>query len=143
MSSACIIVADLQRFKVFATKTDPVGREAVDLLQSIDSLETHLRTHEKVSDQQGNFHGVGASGSGEDHNLALEEERRRIKEIAQLITDTIKEHNPQSWDFAAPKAINNKIIELLDTAVTQHLKTNLHSDLTKIPNNEILDHFKQ
>lgn len=141
MSSTYIIVADLQRFKVFAPKTDPMGRDAVDLVMSIDSLETHMRIRDKVSDQQGNFHGVGASGSGEDHNLALEEERRRIQEIAALVSETVNEHAPASWDFAAPKAINDRIVELLDSAVTKNLKTNLHSDLTKIPNNEILGHF--
>lgn len=141
MSTKLIIVADLQRFKLFTSKVDPMGREALELLQSIDSLETHQRLSEKVSDQQGNFQGVGASGSGEDHNIELEEERRRIKEIAQQISSTLQEHSHTGWYFAAPKAINNQIVELLDPAIVKSMTVNLHADLTKIPTDQLLEHF--
>lgn len=141
MSSKLIIVTDLQRFKLFSTKRDPAGRESVELLESVDSLEAHQRMSEKVSDQQGNFQGVGASGSGEDHNVTLEQERRRIKEIAAQITKALKEHSHDSWSFAAPKAINNQIVELLDPAFKSNMSLNLHADLTKTPNNELLEHF--
>ena len=141
MSSKLIIIADLQRFKLFTSKKDPMGRESLELLQSIDSLESHQRLNEKVSDQQGNFQGVGASGSGEDHNIGLEEERRRLKEIAQQISDTLQEHPHTDWYFAAPKAINNQIIELLDPAIQKSMTVNLHADLTKIPTDQLLEHF--
>lgn len=141
MSSKLIIVADLQRFKIFSVKKDPVGRESVELVQSIDSLDTHQRLSEKVSDQQGNFQGVGASGSGEDHNVTLEQERRRIKEIAAQVSQALQEHSHESWSFAAPKAINNQIVELLDPAIKSSMVLNLHSDLTKIPDNQLLEHF--
>lgn len=141
MSSKLIIIADMQHFKLYKTKKDPAGRESVELLQSIDSLETHQRLHEKVSDQQGNFQGVGASGSGEDHNVALEEERRRIKEIASQITKALQEHAHESWSFAAPKAINNHIVEALNPSIAKSLSVNLHSDLIKTPDDELLGHF--
>lgn len=141
MSSKLIIVADLQRFKLFTTKIDPVGREAVVLLDGSESLEIHQRLREKVSDQQGNFKGVGASGSGEDHNLGLEEERRRIKEIAAQINKTVQEHEHKAWYLAAPKAINKSLVELLDPAVQKSMTVNLTSDLTKTPDDELLGHF--
>lgn len=147
MSSKLIIIADLQRFKLFTSKKDPMGRESLELLQSIDSLESHQQLNEKVSDQQGNFQGVSssgsinASGSGEDHNIGLEEERRRLKEIAQQISDTLHEHPHTDWYFAAPKAINNQIVELLDPAIQKSMTVNLHADLTKIPTDQLLEHF--
>lgn len=141
MSTKLIIVADLQRFKLFTSKVDPLGREAVELMEGNESLEIHQRLHEKVSDQQGNFQGVGASGSGEDHNIAIEEERRRIKEIAQQINKTIQEHEEASWYFAAPKAINNQIVELLNPSVQAKMTMNLHLDLTKTPDDQLLGHF--
>ncbi|MDP1784964.1 MAG: host attachment protein [Sulfuricurvum sp.] len=141
MSSKLIIVADLQRFKLFTSKIDPLGRESVELLENVETLNTHQRLSEKVSDQQGNFQGVGASGSGEDHNIALEAERRRIKEIAGQISESLKKHGHESWYFAAPKAINNQIVELLDPAVKKAMTINLHSDLTKTPDDELLEHF--
>jgi len=141
MSSKLIIVADLQRFKLFAIKEDPVGRKAVELVLTIDSLETHQRLREKVSDRKGNFQGVGASGSGEDHNLVLEEEHRRIKEIAAQLSKNLQDYSCDSWYFAAPKAINNQIVELIDPALKSTMTINLHSDLTKIPNDQVLEHF--
>jgi hypothetical protein len=143
MSSKLIIIADLQRFKLFTSKVDPMGREAVELMEGSESLDIHQRLHEKVSDQQGNFQGVGASGSGEDHNIGLEEERRRIKEIAQQINKTIQNHGENPWYFAAPKAINNQIVELLDPSIKATMTMNLHADLTKIPDDQLLKHFQK
>lgn len=141
MSSTLIIVADLQRFKLFSPKKDPVGRESVELIQSIDTLDIHQRLSEKVSDQHGNFQGVGASGAGEDHNVVLEHEHRRIKEIAAQISDALQNHPHENWYFAAPKAINNQIVELLNPAAKSSMTINLHSDLTKTPDDQLLEHF--
>ncbi|HEX5711510.1 MAG TPA: host attachment protein [Sulfuricurvum sp.] len=143
MPSNLIIVTDLQRFKLFTSKIDPLGRKAVEMLEGSESLDIHQRLREKVSDQQGNFQGVGASGSGEDHNIGLEEERRRIKEIAQQINKTVQRHGEASWYFSAPKAINNQIIELLHPAVKATMTVNVHADLTKIPDDQLLEHFKK
>lgn len=141
MSSKLIIVADMQHLKLYSTKKDPVGRESVDLLENIESLETHQRIHESVSDQQGNFRGVGASGSGEDHNMKLEKERRRTKEVAQQISDLLQKHKHDTWNFAAPRAINNQVVELLKPAELETLSRNLYLDLTNTPDNQILEHF--
>ncbi|MDD2950566.1 MAG: host attachment protein [Sulfuricurvum sp.] len=141
MSIKLIIVTDLQRFKLFAIKVDPMGRESVELVQSIDSLETHERLRDKVSDRKGNFQGVGASGSGENHNLEEEEEHRRIKEIAAQISRSLQEYRYDSWYFSAPKAINNQIVELIDPAIKSTMTINLHADVTKIPDDQLLEYF--
>ncbi|MCX6076156.1 MAG: host attachment protein [Campylobacterales bacterium] len=147
MSSELIIVADLQRFKLYSIQKEPLGREYVELHESTESLETHQKLSEKVSDKQGHFQssdsiGVCGSGSGENHNIALEEERRRIKEIAKQISEALQKYNYTYWYFAAPKAINNQIVELLEPSVGDNMKINLHLDLTKIPDDQLLDHFK-
>lgn len=146
MSSKIIIITDMQRFKVFSVKTDPLGRESVDMLENIESLSTHQRLGEKMSDRQGNFQGmgaggVGASGKNEEHNIVLEEEHRRIKEIAQQVSDSLARYKHDAWYFAAPKATNNRIVELLNPLDTENMSINLHADLTKIPNDQILGHF--
>jgi len=141
MLSKLIIVADLQHYKLFKNKQDPLNRESLELLESIDSLEVHQKISEKVSDRKGNFTSVRGSGSGEDHNIELEEERRRIKEIAKQISESLKNHEYKCWYFAAPKAINNKIVEMLDSSVKEKMEKNLHADLTKIHENELLKHF--
>lgn len=143
MSQKLIVVADLLRFKLFTSKKDPMGRESVELLESSDSLDIHQRLGEKVSDKHGNFKGVGASGAGEDHNLTVEWERRRVKEIGEQISNVLHKHRHDSWYFAAPKAINNQILDVLDADDKKNMKMNLPSDLTKIPNNKLLDHFSK
>ena len=144
MSSKLIIVTDLQRYKVYTTKVDPMGRESVELLENIDSLETHQRIREKVSDRVGNFQSMGGSGSaGEEHNLMLEEEKKRIKEIAKQISVSLQDHKGKKWYLAAPKAINNQIVKQLDSHLTDDLLVNLHLDLTKAHDNELLAHFNK
>lgn len=142
MSSKLIIVADMQHLKLYSTKKDVVGRESVDLLENIESLETHQSIHESVSDQQGNFQGVGASGSGEDHNMQLEKEHRRIKEIAQQVSGMLQKYKHDSWYFSAPKAINNRIVELLKPIEVEAMSCNLYKDLANTPDNQILEHFE-
>lgn len=141
MAPKLIVIADLQHFKLFETKKDPLGRLSLELLESVESAETHKRLSEKVSDQHGNFKSAGGSGAGEDHNLVLEWERRRVKEIGEQITDALKRHTHETWGLAAPKAINNQIVELLNDANKKSMKKNLPSDLAKIPNNKLLEHF--
>lgn len=143
MSSKIIVLSDMQRFKVFNVKKDPMGRESVDLLENIESLSTHQRLGEKMSDRQGNFQGVGASGKGEEHNVVLEEERRRIKEIAQQVSSSLEKCKYDEWYFAAPKAINNQIIGHLNPTTLKNMALNIHADLTKIPDDQLLEHFKK
>ncbi|MBU0632459.1 host attachment protein [bacterium] len=143
MSTKLLIVADLQHFKFFTTKIDPLGRESLELVEDSDSLLIHQRLSEKVSDRKGNFQSSGGSGSGEDHHIAEEEERRRIKEIAKEITNVLQGHNNESWYFAAPKAINNQIVELLDRSIKENMVMNLHADLTKSSADDLLEHFKK
>jgi protein required for attachment to host cells len=143
MSLKLIIVADLQRFKLFSVKEDPLVRESLELLENVESLETHQKMSEQVSDQHGNFKGVGASGAGENHNYNSEKERRRIKEIAAQVSNALQRHSHTSWCFAAPKAINNKIVELVDASAKKEMRLNLFTNLTKIPNDQLLEHFKK
>lgn len=141
MLSKLIIVADLQHYKLYTNKQDPMGRESLELLEDMDDLEIHKKISEKVSDRKGNFSSTRGSGSGEDHNIELEEERRRIKDIAKQISQSLQKHTHKSWYFAAPKAINNKIVELLDLNIKEKMEKNIHADLTKIPEDELLEHF--
>lgn len=144
MSSKLIIVADLQRYKLYTTKQDPLGREAVELLESVDSLDTHQRISQKVTDRMGDYQSSRGSGSaGEEQNLELEDEKRRIKEIAKQISNSLHNQNGKNWCLAAPKAINNQIVEHLDPHLREKLVTNLHLDLTKIPDNKLLEHFNK
>ena len=143
MFSKLIIVADLQNYKVFISKVDPEGRESLATVEQSDSLLVHQKMSEKVSDRKGNFESSGGSGSGEDHHFIEEEERRRIKEIAEEISHVLKEYKNEEWYFAAPKAINNQIVERLDPAIKETMVLNLQADLTNVPQDELLEYFKK
>lgn len=143
MSPKLIIVADLQHFKLFSVEQSVEGTEFVKFIEGSDSLDIHQRLSEKVSDRKGNFQSIFGSGSGENHNIGLEEERRRIKEIASQIYLVLQRYPHESWYFAAPKAINSQIIDLVNTTVKESMTINLHTDLTNIPNNQLLEYFSK
>lgn len=142
MSFKLVIVADLQHYKLFNIKTDPTGRESLECLSSSDSLDIHQKPSEKLSDRAGHCETAwGRQGSGENHNMAEEEEQKRIKELVSQISSALSKYDHEEWFFAAPKHINNHIITHLTPALKNTLTRNLTLDLTKTPTNEILKHF--
>lgn len=144
MSSKLVIVADLQHFKLFSVKTDPLGRESLEFLNGSDSIDMHQRLSEKVSDRKGNFQtDWGIHGSGEDHNIGLEDERHRLKEITERIAKALSQYPHDAWYFSAPKAINKKLIARLSPDILKTMEVNLLLDLTTIQTDELLGHFKQ
>lgn len=93
MSSKLVIVADLQHFKLFSVKTEPIGRESLEFLLGSDSIDIHQRLSEKTSDRKGNFQtDWGKHGSGENHNIALEIERHRLEELGEQITEALQKY---------------------------------------------------
>ena len=142
MSSKLVIVADLQHFKLFSVKQDPMGRESLECLVSSDSLDIHQKPSEKLSDKMGHCETAwGRQGSGENHNMAEEEERRRLEELAHQISEALAKTEHETWYFAAPKAINHHIVERLTPNSKKNLTTNIAVDLTNTPTDEILGHF--
>jgi hypothetical protein len=143
MSSILVVVADLQHFKLFRIKTDPLGRDSLELLNSSDSLDIHQKPSEKVSDRLGHCETAwGCQGGGENHNMAEEEERKRLDELVRQIKDALEQTPHSAWYFAAPKAINRQLGERLTHAQIQTPEITLAADLTKIPTDAILGHFK-
>lgn len=86
----------------------------LEFLNGSDSIDRHQTLSEKVSDRKGNFQTEGGvHGSGEDHNIELEDERHRLEEISERITKVLEQYSHDAWCFSAPKAINKKLIALL------------------------------
>ncbi|MBN1840351.1 MAG: host attachment protein [Campylobacterales bacterium] len=143
MSSKLVVVVDLQHFKLFRIKVDPLERESLECLLSSDSLDIHQKPSEKFSDQQGHCKTAwGIQGGAENHAIEMEEERKRLKELSETISKALLEYPHEAWYFAAPKAIYHAILEKLEPALTQTLTSHVLLDLTKTPTDEILEHFK-
>ncbi|MCK9455137.1 MAG: host attachment protein [Sulfurimonas sp.] len=143
MDSVLIVIVDLQHFKLFEVEQDPLNRKSLEIIKSSKNLDFYLKADEKYSDRKGNFTSAQSSGSNENQNLKLEEERRRIQEIANKISDLLSRYNHKSWYFAAPEAINNQIVELLDEKNIKNMAINLKLNLANTPNNQILEHFSK
>ena len=141
-----IIIADLGHFKAYKLIEAADESPRLEHIKSFDNIEAHEKMSERVTDGAGMFGGGGgnkgtAQGYGEPHKIETEEERRSVKRITQTISKLIKAETCEHWYLAASKTINNQIVEALDPGIKTSLKKNIASDLTKIPNSELLRHF--
>lgn len=142
-----IIVVDLGHFKAYAITKETGASARLELLESQDLLAAHGKLSDKVSDRAGNFgEGVGmnmaATGYGEPHSLATENEKRLIKLIAKNINRLIAKENCAKWHLTAGKAINSHIVDNLTAEVKAKLGKNITLNLTKTGKAKILSYFE-
>ncbi len=142
-----IVAVDLGRFKAYKVTKDPYDKSAkTELIESYETIDARKKLSEKMSDAAGRFridsgrNGTGAA-SGEAHNLALETEKRLIKQLAEDINALITREKIEKWCLAAGKNINSQIIEMLSPSVRARLEKNVASNLTKAGKSEILGYF--
>lgn len=145
--SKVIFVVDLGHFKAYRVTKDPFEKSPkTELIESYDSLEARLKLSDKLSDAAGRYRQAGGrngkgAGFGEAHNIALETEKRLIKQIAEDINELVAREKCEKWYLAAGKNINSQIVENLEPAVKAKLDKNVPSNLTKAGKTEILDYF--
>lgn len=137
MEKTVVIVADLEHFRAFVKKSDPLGREALEAITACDHIGAHGRFSQKVSDKAGNFKGA----SGEDHTLKTELKKRTVEQIAQEIESVLASNPHKEWWAAFPKAIFSQISGCLSPATQKKLTKELSADLTKMAPADILKHF--
>ena len=145
-----IIAVDFGHLRAFRVKEEPLGRGKVELIESYDSLETHGRVNEKLSDQAGRFRLSGGKGSaakakgyGEPHNVKLEAEKRLTKLIAKEIGCILsRETSYEAWYFAAPDEINGRILEHIDPEAKTRLGKNVLANLTNSKKSDVLKYFE-
>ncbi len=142
-----IITVDLGHFRAYKVKKDSLEGTRIQQIESYDSIESHVKLGDRLSDTAGRFGLAGgkngaAKGYGEPHNLELETNRRLIKMIAKSINDLILSEKYTKWYLAAGNEINSQIVENLDPNVSAKLKKNIKSNLTKISKSEVMDYFK-
>ena len=142
-----IITVDLGHFRAFRVKEEPLGKGKIELMESHDSLETHEKLSEKVTDQAGRFRrdagAPGAKGYGEPHNMKSEVDKRLTKLIAKDINAVLsRERNYDTWYFAAPDEIHGRILENLDPSFMSSLGKRATADLTKFKKLDILKYFE-
>lgn len=145
--STIVITVDLGHFKAFKINQDPVGRPIIDLIESIDSIEAHGKLSDKLSDGAGRFRGGGgkdevARGFGDPRNIEADLREKIEKNISEDINALIRKECPDNWYLAAPSRINKNIVDNLEPRVKALMTKNIASDITKVPEAELMGHFK-
>lgn len=141
-----LIVAD--RGRLLSYRVDNTGRSRTPrLVESLELTEGRQQLREIVTDRMGGFPNVGTMGQGNSsaERMALVDELslRTVRNIAGRMTEFLDKHSPEAWSFAAPCAINSTILEEMPSRWRNRLSHNRPLDLTKVPANELLDHFEE
>ncbi|MFI5264457.1 MAG: host attachment protein, partial [Candidatus Kapaibacterium sp.] len=96
----------------------------------------HRRLHDQLTDTKGSFRGSGDArsarhGSGEQHNLKSDLQKKSFQGLAHDIEGVIL-HTPQSeYYLALPQPIHKAVTALMNKAVRTKIKKELAADLTK------------
>jgi hypothetical protein len=116
-------------------------------MESVELLEGRQPMRELVSDRMGAFPNAGTMGQGNSaaERMALVDELslRTVRNIAGRMTEFLDKHSPESWGFAAPGSINSTILDEMPPRWRNRLSNNLSLDLTKVPANELIEHFEE
>jgi hypothetical protein len=157
MSEHFIITADRGHLRVFLLEQPP--GQATPRLREVQGLDFPAGRSSytyRDSDMAGRFQssnhpsrGAGApqarTGMSIDERLPMqeEEERRETRDLVQIITSFLEQHDQATWDFAAGPAIHQPVVELLPPPVRTRLRQAIAKDLVNQPTEELLSHFEQ
>ncbi|MDA8431743.1 MAG: host attachment protein [Nitrospiraceae bacterium] len=140
-----IIAVDLGRFRAYRVTQEILESPHLKMIESYDSIEGRTKLIDKVTDTAGRFSrkasGTKVAGYPEQHNLALEEDKKIIKKIADDIEVLLSKNNSTEWYFAAPTEINGRIIERLSSEAKARLAKNVPANITKAKKADILSYF--
>ena len=150
MKQRLVIVTDLGAFKAY--RVDDDGLSSNPRLDPVDAFETvaiNQKLSEQLSDQAGQFRkgavifaSINDQGNGERHNIVLENRRRSAKDIAEAISNLLKDNEFDSCYFAAPKEINNQLLSFMTPEARGKIEKNLGLDLVNVAPNQLLKHFQ-
>ena len=142
MLSKLIVIANLNHFKFLICKIDPTGKESLKLEKSSDSIFIYQRKNVKSLQYNYGFQSDHESDFSVDFHISEKERCCRIQEIADQIENVLQPHKHKAWYFIAPKVINEQVVEILRSAMTECMVVNLYADLTKMLEHELLEHCK-
>ena len=140
-----VILADMGKLRAFRISPPGTALSPHDGPVAIEEIK--LPEMERNTDSNGRFpqgrtvsEAAGICG-WENHNEEREDERRRSVLLARKISDLVAQERTASWCFAAPAAINKRILGLIPSQLRDHLVVNITADLTHLPLAEIEHRF--
>lgn len=148
MPDKLVVLADLGTLKAYKVTRDELhGHPRIDLVENMENVSAHQRISDTVTDQAGRFgvaNGVtsGQMSHGENHNLKTENEKRSIDLLSHRVNDIVGGSDAAHFYFAAPAAINQRVVDGFSPAVRAKMQKNLSSDITKIDKSEVMARFQ-
>src|SRR5215210_8822663 len=118
--TSLIIVTDRGNLKAYRVNETPTRGAGLELVQAFETTDAHGRYQDKLTDQAGRFpvgDGSVAAGTGRHQNaiaerqgMETENDRRIFRQLADNITEVVKEQASEGWSFAAPSTIHGTIV---------------------------------
>ena len=147
MTNKLLVLAGLGHFRAFRLDEQPTfSHPRLQFLEEWDSdVAEHLS--EELTDQAGRFRrgsvhaGPSDMSDGEPHNLELERRRRALRKMARRIGQLVMDEKVESCYLAAGTEINEALLEELDQPVRGKIEKNVRANLTRLPPDEVLQHF--
>jgi hypothetical protein len=149
MKNTLVLVTDFGGFKAFRLENDhPHSSPRLELLEEYKDAEAHRKIVERVSDLSGRFprrtgaRSGGAMSDGERHNIALENRKRGVRNLAGRIESLMQNPEVEQCFLAASREIMNPLLEELSPGSRSKIGMNLPVDLMKASKVELLKQFR-
>jgi hypothetical protein len=78
---------------------------------------------------------------GERHNLELEQRRRALKQMAGRLGELLERENLDGCYLAAPKELNQTLLERIEEPVRAKIQKNVVANLTRLNDGDIIKQF--
>lgn len=144
MSPHYIVVLNRSQLLVYREDAAPGRAEHhCVLVEAADFPASHENYTDRDTDMAGRFpRGTGEGGSI-DERLPMQEEfsRRQVTTIARTLETFLRRHPHIRWDYAAGPALHYAVLDRLSPDLRGGLDRSVQKDLTKIPADELLQHF--
>jgi hypothetical protein len=142
-----IIVADRGSVKSFWIEQTPTRGLMPRLLEAFQVSSAPERYQDRFSDQAGAFPNSGSAGQGnstaERMTLAAELDTRTCREVAEHMEKVLRQHQPETWGFAAPSGIARAVLDHVQPGLKKTLRSSVHRDLVKVGAHELIEQFAE
>ncbi|MFI5263117.1 MAG: host attachment protein [Candidatus Kapaibacterium sp.] len=148
MKSYIIIIADTGTLKAYhINEKSLVHKHKADLIKRIVYTNAHRRLHEQLTDTKGSFRGSGDArsarhGSGEQHNLKSDLQKKSFQALAHDIEGVIAHTPAGEYYLALPQPIHKAVTAQMNKNIRSKITKELAADLTKDTVEDIRKRFK-
>ncbi len=140
-----VVIADMEKLRIirlasYETEITPHAKPVI--IEEMEFPKKHKHNDPSGRFPQGRSVSETAGMSpGEKHDEESEYKKRRIKLIAQKITELLMREKTGVWCFAAPATINRQIVKLIPSSLRSSMISNINSDLTHLELADIEQRF--